>query len=445
MTRTRIRVDPTSQSEVTRGDRHIATTLTRTMSLSVSGSTMVTDAVITETDVVTSASTGEALGDSTTTNHIHVEIDMCPDVNGVVPITITQEVSGSSQPAGTSYATSTSGAMQATVGDDAFLTGDTRTFDSTIEERGPSGMRRGSASAGWTSSRAPGGGSSSASGYHFTSSGDYPPGEAEAGLGLGSALLTSIVDLVLDRAQAAWQGGKCVRIEATERSRKVRRNEVITFTAQPYRKIDGSRLDKPVVATFGGERSVTPVDTPVDAPAAFTFTAAPTRKVGRIELTSTSNRGIGKLQIQFEVEDRGWFIDGSRTNSVGATGTLQGKKCGSDPMGTWTLKGTYSFMGFDGRQTWVIKITDSSIPVDVEVWTGTYTFRDRSKGPYGVTQRIDASGTVKLVLDPNDGNAIMTLTQTDAEQTASAPPAGYGSGPGPGGGPDVTWKSDAQC
>jgi hypothetical protein len=260
-------------------------------------------------------------------------------------------------------------------------------------------------------------------------------------------LMQSIAgDTFLKTAQKAWRGGKCVRIEATERSRKVRPSEVVPFTAQPWHKIDRSRLDKPVVASFAGQLSVTPVDTPVDAPASFTFTAARTEKIGRIELTSTSNRGIGKLSLQFEVEYQGWSVNGSFTNAVGATGTMRGKKCGDDPMGLWKAAGTYSFMGFDGRQAWRIDITDSSIPFDVEIWTGTYTYTDRSEGPYGVHQEYEATGTVRLVIDETSGDVTMTLKEKTRRQRAWTDNGGKGWSKAKLNPPrDVVWTNDAQC
>lgn len=434
----------TNQYETTSGDRHVATTITTRMQLDVSGSMIVADADLTETDVVTSVSSGASLGTTTTRSHVHVEAQMCPDPGGNLPIAVTTDISGSGDPGGSS-ATSHTGTRQVTVGEDAEVASDSQALDSSFEDTAPDGTHRsGTASSSWSSG--PGGGSSP-SGATFTSQGDYTPGEAAAAQGLTSSTLIAVSTIVLDKARAAWQGGKCVELTATEQSRTVDPREVVRFTVQPRQRIERVDLSKPVVAAFSGKASVDPVDTPVNAPARFTFTAGRVDgDQGTVDLTSTSNRGIGTLTITFTVEAEGWFVDQAFTNAVGATGRIVGEVCGRDPETTWVANGTYRFLVFRGKQKWKIVLDGHSGPPDSPVYSGRYTYRDDSRGPYGVKQWTDVTGTVEGVID-DDGNMHMTFTETSRSQHAEAPPEGTGSGPDTAQPTvrDLVWTAGADC
>jgi hypothetical protein len=426
-----------SQSETTRGDRHTVNTITTQLRLTVSGSMIVADADITETDVTNSVSSGASLGNATTRSHIHVEAQMCPDANGGVTITITADMSGSSSPGGAATSTTTTGTRQITVGDDANVASDSETLDSTFDETPAGGARRTG-----TATLTAGAGSAPT----FTSSGDYTPAEAGALQGMSGIVLRGVSTVVLGYARDAWQGSKCVAVKATESSRTVTPNEVITFTAQPHHLIEGVDLDKPVVAMFFGEASLDPVDTPVDAPASFTFKAAPTEKAGKVVLTSTSNRGIGTLEITFTVNFKGWFIDQAFSNAAGVSGKIEGKYCGTDPEGTWEAKGTYEFLVFKGKQLWTITFDDHSTTANGVTYTGKYKYRDDSTGPYGVKQHTRVSGTVSMEISDADGSATMKFTERSRHQTAEAPNRGSGVGPNtPQPVTDMQWNNATNC
>ena len=91
-------------------------------------------------------------------------------------------------------------------------------------------------------------------------------------------------------------------MEASEQTRDVSSQETIPFEAWPVHKIDGGRLEKKVVATIAGIQSISPDGSAQDAPARLTFVSGPTRDDrGKVTLKSTSNRGIGTLDLTFTV------------------------------------------------------------------------------------------------------------------------------------------------
>ena len=416
----------------TEGDTRLTTTTDVRMTLVVSGSRVIGDVDITEDTSATSVSTGAATGSSESRSHIHVEADVCPDASGGITVTITSDLSSTGGAAGGGYDLSSTITGAATVNDAAFLASEDRTIDTSMTGTDAAGATRsGQATSTISSTYGSSGRGSTTTGSTFTVSGDYTPGEAGALQGVSSLFAFMLMSQALEKAQDAWRSGTCVEIRATESSRTVVPNATVPFTAQPRHRIEGVDLAKPVVATFAGERSVAPVGTPIPAPADFTFTAgALDGRRGTVTMTSTSNRGIGTLDVTFTVKVDGWTIDAAFTNAVGARGTLQGTKCGSSLAGAWKVVGTYSFMGFDGRQVWRIDLNAlaSLSPAGDPVYNGTYTYADRSTGPYGVKQKTDTSGRVEATVD-EDFTVTMTLTETSREQTATAPQRGTGTGP----------------
>jgi hypothetical protein len=445
----------TSQTtaQTTVGNQHITTTMTTTTQLAISGSTVVADADATETTTVADAATGAAIGSSTSHNHIHVEANMCPDASGGVPVTVTSDWSedAGGMPGGGSFSMQSTMTIAAVVADDAFLVSSTTNASTTYTGNGPAGSQSGSMSTSWSQSMGPGGSVSGGTSGPVTASvtGNLPVNQAAAAHGLSTILPMQIANQALEVAQGAWRGGKCVEITISERDRDVKRNEVIPLTAQARQKIEGVNLTAPVVATLSGVRSVDPVDTPVPGPAQFTYTAGPAKDdVGTVHLKSTSRRGIGMNAVRFRVKIEGWFVEGTYTRGP-VSGTSHGKHCGDDPLGDWTVDGTYTFVSgvtIKGKQTWKVTITDGD--PSTGIWTGPFTYRDDSKLPVAgrlIQQHTRVKGDAKVTLNEADGTALMQFTETSREQTAEVP-GGFGSGPSdPQPMTDLTWSPDAGC
>ena len=444
-----------STAETTIGDQHLVTSMTLTSNLTISGSMVIADADVTESTSVASASTGAAIGSSTSHNHIHIEANMCPDASGGVEVTVTSDWSedAGGMPGGGSFSMQSTMTINATVGDDAFLTSSATTGNTTYTGNGAGGSQSGSMSTGWSQTMGPSGSVSQGTSGPVTASvtGNLTVNQAAAANGLSMIVPMQIANEVLETAQAAWRGGKCVEIIVSEHSRDVKRNEVIPFTAQARQKIEGVNLTAPVVATFSGVKSVDPVDTPVPGPAQFTFTAGPAKDdVGTVHLKSTSRRGIGMNAIRFRVKIEGWFVDGTFTRGP-VSGTSQGKHCTDDPIGDWNVKGTYTFVSgvtIKGKQTWKVSITDGD--PSTGIYTGTFTYQDDSRLPVPVAglvvqQHTRVRGTAQVTISDTDGTALMQFTEQSRRQWAEVP-RGYGIGPNTAQPmTDLTWSPDAGC
>jgi hypothetical protein len=241
-------------------------------------------------------------------------------------------------------------------------------------------------------------------------------------------------------AQQKWRDGACVEIRATESSREVAPNEVVPFTATPRHRIEGVDLHKRVVATLSGRLAVDPVGVEQDPPAAVTYTApSEVDDGGTVTLKSTSNRGIGTLDLTFVVKVRGWSID-----EPSGGGRITGQKCGGVG-GDWIVDGTYRRavgpMVADGKQRWVITINEATM-------AGTYRYTDAQRSTVGgVVIKVDTTikGTVALTID-DTGRARMVLTETSRKITASTNLGGSGGGAGQ---PDLVgrlvWQVGGDC
>lgn len=442
-------------AETTIGDQHLVTSMTLTSNLSISGSMVIADADVTESTSVASASTGAAIGSSTSHNHIHVEANMCPDASGGVQVTVTSDWSedSSGMPGGGSFSMQSTMTIDATVADDAFLASSATTANTNYTGSGAGGSQSGSMTTGWSQTMGPSGSVSGGTSGPVTASvtGNLTVNQAAATNGLSMIVPMQIANEVLDVAQAAWRGGKCVEITMSEHSRDVKRNEVIPFTAQARQKIEGVNLTAPVVATFSGVKSVDPEDTPVPGPAHFTFTAGSAKDdIGTVHLKSTSRRGIGMNAVRFRVKLEGWFVDGTFTRGP-VSGTSKGKHCGDDPLGDWDVRGTYTFVSgvtVKGKQTW--KVTISNGDPSTGIYTGTFTYQDDSRLPVPgtglvVQQHTLVRGKAQVTISGTDGTAVMQFTEQSRRQWAEVP-GGAGFGPSaPQPMTDLTWSADAGC
>ena len=208
--------------------------------------------------------------------------------------------------------------------------------------------------------------------------------------------------LMGDKAQKRWRGGACVEIHATEQSRTVKPSALVQFEATPFHKIEQRNLDKPILASFSGERSAEPMDDPHRPPVLYSFTAAPQKdKSGTITMTSTSNRGIGTLAVTFTTALDDWTLD-----VVWPTGSQRGKKCGGVG-GEWIVDGTYTIGTQKGIQRWVITI-------DPQTLRGTFTYSDKAKRstPLGT---VEATGTARgtaALIEEDGGGVQFQLVET---------------------------------
>jgi hypothetical protein len=412
-------------SEQTHGDLRTVQTTTVNLRLTVSGSTVTSEADATQESVSTNTQTGAEITRGTYRSHITATLNACPDVNGIV--TLDMVVEQSTGHTGSLGSASWQGRMtsqtQGQVGEDAWLQSETEISEMEATTTASDGTTRtGTTSVSMTTQRGPNGTRSArVTAVNGTDAGTMSGDERVK----WNTFLRMVGFMVsgrgFDKAQELWRGGKCVRVEATESSRQVQRNEVVDFTAEPWHQIDGVRLEKPIVATLGGVASVEPEGAPQDPAAAVTYRAGSEQgDVGTVTLTSTSNRGIGTLELRFRVGGD-YHLDGTYQNAF-ATGTARGEKCDGGLDGEWIIDGEYTAGGFyTGTQRWTITLTEATM-------TGTFTYSDLQVGAVPGAPRTEgqAAGTVTATED-EEGDVHMHLTETSHSfHTVTTAPAGGG-------------------
>lgn len=409
----------TSTSQQTVGGNRITTTTTTTTSIAWSGSTVTADVTLTQRATTANAATGAALGTTTNTVRVHAEGNGCPDAAGVALVKLDIEFTGdASGMGGGSVAEYRSrGESRGQVNDAAILASVTDQVDMSYTTT-TSGVRH--------TATAITGLAMPAGAVQQIDDGDVPPADAANARALIVMLTAMTAGTILTFAERKWQGGACVRIDATTPTdNRLRPNAVVNFTAKPVHKIEGIDLDKPIFATFSGEGTLAPVNTEErPPPVSYTYTAPSKKdKTGKALLKSTSNRGIGLIEITFFTEVKGWFIDYAQNGT-----TIKGQHCGSEG-GDWVAKGTYSLpiggITFNGKQRWVFRIDGTSLK-------GSYTYTDNQvtvvpKATIKVTGQ--AAGRVTLTID-DEGLAHMAIKETSHSYTAEVPRGfGYDTAP----------------
>ena len=276
------------------------------MTLSVTGSTL--SGTTTQTITVTRLDPqGRAIDTIVITTNGNVEIAICPAVDGSVDGSYDLEVTTTSA-SGTSRF-SVSGQVKGLVLDDAFVHSFSVDSTGSANSSGPgvaSTDRAVSMHVEYALTGAPGDLSQRTTTSEVGTVDRADPAATIEDLRSIAANSLSpglyIGSVLFDRAQAKWRGGACVRIKSTEPGRDVTPDEQVSLIGKVFHKIDGDELQKPIVATLTGERSISPVDTNVMPPASFTYVApAQPGKVEIVHLKSTSNRGIGTLDARFRV------------------------------------------------------------------------------------------------------------------------------------------------
>ncbi len=295
----------TSHDETTIGGQHTVADTTTVISSSLSGSQVIVDAEVSQTSTTTDAA-GATVSAGTYRSHLRAELDACPDANGTVVLRMEMDLSSTSSTGGASFTLHATSVQEGQVGEDAYLQSTQQETDTTQEVTDAGGTTTtGSSHQSVSTAQHPNGGGFARVTGATSSTGPGTMDAAESArwgnfvqLTVGIASARGFTD-----AQAAWRGGKCVRIEATEQSRDVEALDTIPFTAKAVHAIEGVDLAKPVVAVLVGAQSILPEGTPQQSPASLTYIAGPDIGAsGAVTLTSTSNRGIGTLAITFTVE-----------------------------------------------------------------------------------------------------------------------------------------------
>jgi hypothetical protein len=100
-----------------------------------------------------------------------------------------------------------------------------------------------------------------------------------------------------------WRSGECIKLKPSRDSGKVKPEEKIKLSVDALGAFDGKQINAPIKAAFTGKESLDPKDTPVDPPAVFNFKAGKEKNdKGTIDLLQTGKRGIGRKKVEFTVD-----------------------------------------------------------------------------------------------------------------------------------------------
>jgi hypothetical protein len=422
----------TGTSQQTIGGHRISTSTTTTNVISWGGSIAIDDVTMNQTVRTVDAATGADLGTTTNRVHVRAEANGCPDANGIAIVKMDVEFTGdaSGMAGGSRTEARSHSETTAQVDDAAEIASISDRLDMSYSTTSGGTTHRSTAITGLA---LPAGVSQQ------IDDGDVPPTEAASARTMMTMLTAMTAGTLLQFAKAKWQDGACVRIDATTaRTRQVHPNEVVNFTAKPVHVVEGTDLDKPIVATFSGDGTLAPVDTSERPPVSYTYTAPSDKdKTGKVLLKSTSNRGIGLLNIVFRTVVKGWVID-----QPSGGGRIMGRHCGTEA-GEWVIKGTYVRPGQKGKQKWVIQIDGSTLQ-------GTYTYTDDAVQNVVITVLLQGRARGKVTLTIVDGGrALMHFQETRHTYRTTVPayPDAWGADQNAALAPpfDLAWEIDPTC
>lgn len=110
-----------------------------------------------------------------------------------------------------------------------------------------------------------------------------------------------IVFQVAEKAEQFWRGGKCVEVTTSEESREVDPEEEVPVTIDAKHTFDGAAVEGKAEIAFSGVEEIRPTE-PIETPDDVTFVAGEDDgDEGTLEIKHTSKRGIGTKSITFTV------------------------------------------------------------------------------------------------------------------------------------------------
>jgi hypothetical protein len=281
------------------GKSHIHQTMHVTLSLTASHAISV--ATITTTITQTDAS-GGALGSTSENATATIDVDFCPTDAGQAIGTITYSGNGTTSPVGSppgTYQIGGSGSYTIHVNEAAETSSVDLTGALTKTGMGPTTV---DVAGTFMGAYDPANAAATLVGKYAFQRNVAPAAEFNALTEAvwGVPFLASLV--AEDGAKKKWRGGACVAVRVDPGSEMVDPGAQMTVTGTPFQRFLATNIDAPVVATFAGDQSLTPVNQPVPAPAPFSFVAGSVfKQQGVVSLKSTSRRGIGTGNATYTV------------------------------------------------------------------------------------------------------------------------------------------------
>jgi len=400
-------------SDKTSGDIREHITLQTTLSLETGAGRIQGDVELITTTQATSVSTGAAVGSLSSTAHGHIDVNACPDPEGVAEGSISmswQEDTTTAAGSNAGGSASFEAPMRMLDGDDAHLiqTELDISFDKGAHGPGTPGGNPGAAFdwsfGGSMSLVIPRSGQSSMPSFTGENNGASDTQAAGAATyAITQAAL--IAHQVAEKAERFWRGGKCVEVKTSEESRDVDPGEEVTITIEAAHKFDGAEVEGKAETTFTGEKEIRPT-APIDTPDDLTFVAGEDPgDEGKLAIKHTSKRGIGEKTLTFTVAG-GYFIQMEGTlaidNENRSTLTVPQQEMTPLDDGTYVLETDAAASGTYGYPGCVDNYADS-LPIRIEVRP------DTGSDPPTANVRVALNGTDGLLRFQQTCNGATTL------------------------------------
>ena len=185
-------------------------------------------------------------------------------------------------------------------------------------------------------------------------------------------------------AQAYWQSGGCIRIEATAPG-KVDPGATTTIPVSVVHKLDGSQVPAKVTIALAGSESVSPA-TIAKAPGTVTHVAGAAGTKGTLTLTAVSKRGMATLDLTISAGSSGYLAAGGGPG-MSTTGTVPdiAKPFTLDGVGQgFTVTFAYTPTSADGRSG-TVTYTGGGGGFTMQ-GSGTYAITGAEGGPLKLEQ-----------------------------------------------------------
>ncbi len=355
-----------------------------------------------------------------------LQIQICPDAQGKVPVSFSINMSSSGSGA------NLSGGMQLDInGDASLLVNDNAELDG-YELNMVTGSGYQVTGGDLTSNQyvevqtnltvqnlgQPGGEKSTGPGSRVVRGSSKANAEAyKAASDLGFNLTIAMLMFLGKNAQDLWQNGYCVEIlvDGVGVHNTVAVDSTTPFTGKVRQKFEWVELNVPISAALNGEKSLAPTEkTP--APVHYIYEApSKEKKTAEVRLETRSKRGAASKSFDFYTDALGWKVD-QDVQVEGGSIHFQGLSCDGIE-GRWEIKyfldnsATQGGLTIEGVLTGIFQPPDGKASLD-----HTVHIRYKGAGMGG-----DATGEVSAVLREDGSAATIVLNGTDLSGTVWHP------------------------
>ena len=225
--------------------------------------------------------------------HARSEIQVCPAENGLLDISALIEVTVSKN--GKRQKAVVDSKVRIQVGDDAEIA--SKDGETRVQWAANDGSSEQSIDVTYgTGSKPP---------YTFNGASlNVTEGFVRSSVVTGNLIGQMVMMFIVNAAEKGWKSGRCVQLNVSPSAGPsgLAPGATVTVSAQPRSKIDRAPTGGTVTAVLsGGEKSIDPSSTPLQADAEFTYTASDEKdKSGTVDFEAKSKRGIGKASVTFD-------------------------------------------------------------------------------------------------------------------------------------------------